>query len=81
MPIYTTVPDRLKAGEAVPISEIVGYAYPMPMRQTKSVLSWMQLCGVIEFVYEDGTKKARLTPFGQTVRTDLIVRLDEECDP
>lgn len=80
MPEYTTVPERLIAGEAVPVSEIIAYAYPMPLIQTKAVLFWMALCGVGEFSFEDETKKFSLTAFGQAVRTDFIVRLDEECE-
>lgn len=79
MPEYTTVPERLISGEKVPVSEIIAYAYPMPLIQTKAVLNWMTLCGVGVFTYEDETKKFSLTAFGQTVRTDFIVRLDEEC--
>lgn len=76
---YTDVPGRLITGEAVPVSEIVAYAYPMPLVQTKTALFWMTLCGVGVFSFEDDTKKFALTAFGQTIRTDFIVRLDEEC--
>lgn len=80
MPDYTDVPSRLITGEAVPVSEIIAYAYPMPLIQTKAVLYWMTLCGVGVFSYEGDTKKFALTSFGQSVRTDFIVRLDEECE-
>lgn len=79
MPTYTDVPSRLITGEAVPVSEIIAYAYPQSLTLTKTVLFWMTLCGIGAFSFEDETKLFSLTSFGQTVRTDFIVRLDEEC--
>lgn len=76
---YTDVPSRLITGESVPVSEVVAYAYPQSLLLTKTCLFWMTLCGIGEFVFEDDTKKFKLTAFGQAVRTDFIVRLDEEC--
>lgn len=79
MSIYDDVPFRLVTGEAVPVSEIIAYLEPMSTTEAKSILFWMKLTGILSEAFEDGTKKFTLTPFGQTVRTDFIVRLDEEC--
>lgn len=76
---YEDVPQRLLDGEDVPVSEIIGYFYPQPQALTRSQLSWASLCGVIEFVYDADTKFARMTPFGHTVRIELVKRIEGDC--
>lgn len=76
---YEDVPERLITGEAVPASEIIGYAAPNPDEATRCTLEvlCMMLCMVKVIV--DDVLCYQITAFGQTMRTDFIVRLDEEC--
>lgn len=76
---YEDVPQRLLDGEDVPVSEIIGYAHPMTTLQTKAVLNWMNLCGVVSLFFADDTKMCSITPFGHTVRQDLVKRIDGDC--
>jgi len=79
MPDYSDVPDRLLHDEAVPESEIVGYNTDMENIQTRITLSAMVMFNVLERIYEDDTVKYRITPFGHTMRTDFITRIDGDC--
>lgn len=76
---YEDVPERLIMGEAVPQSEIVGYAYPNPAEATRLCLNFMCMALVMEMLIVDDVLCFLITPFGQAMRTDFIIRLDEEC--
>lgn len=76
---YEDVPERLIMGEAVPASEIIGYAHPNPDEATRLCLNFLAMALVMEMSIVDGALCYGITSFGQTMRTDFIVRLDEEC--
>lgn len=76
---YEDVPQRLLDDEEVPVSEVIGYAYPQFQSLTRACLSWMQLCGVISLHYVDGTRVAQITPFGHQIRQDFVVRIEGDC--
>lgn len=76
---YEDVPERLIMGEAVPVSEIIGYAHPNPDEATRLCLNFLAMALVMEMSIVDDALCYSITAFGQTMRTDFIVRLDEEC--
>jgi len=77
---YEDVPERLISGEAVPASEIIGYAHPNPDEATRLTINFLVLAMCMEMSIVDDVLCYSITPFGQTMRTDFIVRLDEECE-
>jgi len=76
---YDDVPQRLRDGEAVPRSEIIGYwgsDQDIPITLGCEVLVQ---AFIMEKVFEDDTVKFRLTPLGLSIRADLILRLEGDC--
>jgi hypothetical protein len=76
---YEDVPQRLRDGEFVPRSEIIGhYGADSDVRITLGleVLSW---AGIMEKTIEDETVKFGLTPLGLSIRADFIIRLEGDC--
>lgn len=76
---YEDVPQRLLDGESVPRSEIIGYNAPMTRFQTDLYLFYFVLLGMMEKVFEDETVKYRITPFGQQMRQDIVIRIEGDC--
>lgn len=76
---YDDVPSRVLGGERVPASEVMAYLLPMPNSQSRLIISWLVLCGVLAIDYNDGVKKLQLTPFGALLRRDFVKRIDGDC--
>lgn len=76
---YEDVPQRILDGEEVPVSEVIGYAAPQTATLTRTCLSWLVLCGVLETFYTAETKVVKITPFGHAVRIDLVKRIEGDC--
>lgn len=76
---YEDVPIRILNDEAVPRSEILGYASPITNVQADLYLAYFEYAGVLVRVYEDDTLKYQITAFGHTVRRDLVKRIDGDC--
>lgn len=76
---YEDVPQRLRDGEFVPRSEIIGhYGADSDVRITLGleVLAW---AGIMEKTIEDETVKFGLTSIGLSIRADFIIRLEGDC--
>lgn len=76
---YTTVPDRLLSGEAVPRSEILAYATEVTHVESTYTLEILVMALLMEKVYEDDTVKFRITAFGQAMRIDFVKRIEGDC--
>jgi len=77
--MYEDVPQRLLDGEAVPRSEILGYAHPITNVHSDLYLAYFEYTGLLSRVYEGETLKYQITSFGHTVRQDLVKRIDGDC--
>ena len=76
---YNDVPQRLRDGEAVPRSEIIGhYGSDSDMRITLGCEVFV-MTGIMVKVYEDETVKFKLTSLGLAIRADFIIRLEGDC--
>ena len=76
---YEDVPQRLRDGEAVPRSEIIGHYGPTSDLKITLGLEVLRASFIMEKVFEDETVKYRLTALGAAIRTDLITRLEGDC--
>lgn len=76
---YEDVPQRLRDGEAVPRSEIIGHYGADQDIQITLGCEVLAMALIMEKVYEDETLKFRLTPLGQSIRADFILRLEGDC--
>jgi len=76
---YEDVPDRLLSGEAVPRSEIIGYANPNPEVATTYTLEILVQALLMVKVFEDDTVKFQITEFGQQMRIDFVKRIEGDC--
>ena len=76
---YEDVPQRLRDGEAVPRSEIIGYWAGFTDLQITLGCEVLVDAFIFEKVYEDGTLKFKLTPLGAAIRLDFITRLEGDC--
>jgi hypothetical protein len=76
---YEDVPQRLLEGEAVPRSEIIGYNAPMTMNQTDLILFRMEELFILQRSIVDERLCFSVTPFGQQLRQDFVIRIDGDC--
>lgn len=76
---YIDVPQRLLDGEAVPRSELIAYNTPMTKIQTDLSLFYFVMLGLLSKVYEGGTTKYQITPFGTAMRRDIVKRIEGDC--
>jgi hypothetical protein len=76
---YSDVPERLLSGEAVPASEILGYALPNPENATRMCLEIMCMALVMERSIVDDHLCYSITAFGQDMRRDFVVRIEGDC--
>lgn len=76
---YEDVPDRLLAGEAVPASEIIGYAHPNPDEATRLTINFLVLAMLMEMSIVADVLCYSITPFGQTMRIDFVKRIEGDC--
>ena len=76
---YEDVPERLINGEAVPRSEIIGYNGSTTDLQTTYCLNILVMATLMVKVFEDDTVKYQITPFGQAMRQDFLVRIFGDC--
>lgn len=76
---YTDVPARLLAGEAVPASEIIGYAHPNPDEATRLTLNFLAMALCMEMSIVDDALCYSITSFGFLMRTDFITRIEGDC--
>jgi hypothetical protein len=76
---YEDVPQRLRDGEAVPRSEIIGYWGSHADIVVTYCLEVMVTAGIMVKLYEDETAKYQLTALGSDIRSDFLIRLLGDC--
>lgn len=76
---FEDVPQRLRDGEFVPRSEIIGYVGPSHDIRVTLALEIMVMAGLMEKDLSDMTVKYGLTSFGAFVRQNFITRLEGDC--
>lgn len=76
---YEDVPQRLRDGEAVPRSEIVGHYGSANGLQVRLGLEVLRMAGIMFKEFSDETTKFGLTPLGLQIREDFITRLEGDC--
>lgn len=76
---YEDVPQRLRDGEAVPRSEIIGHYGPTSDVRITLALEVLTAATIMFKSFEDDTAKYGLTALGLSIREDLITRLEGDC--
>lgn len=76
---WASVPQRIRDGEAVPRSEIIGHFGADSDVLITLALEVLRNAQIMEKVFEEDTAKYRLTSLGMTIREDLITRLEGDC--
>jgi hypothetical protein len=76
---YDNVPQRLLDGEAVPRSEIIGYAAPLSQIQVDLILFRFEELFILQRSIVDDRLHFEITAFGQQLRQDLVKRIDGDC--
>ncbi len=76
---FTTVPDRLLGGEAVPRTEIIGYATEETAMGVTMCLEFMVMALVMNKVIVDDVLCFQITDFGQAMRIDFVKRIEGDC--
>lgn len=76
---YEDVPQRLRDGEYVPRSEIIGHYGPTEDVRITLGLEVLRSALILNKVIEDETVKYGLTPLGLSIRADFITRLEGDC--
>jgi hypothetical protein len=76
---YEDVPQRLRDGENVPRSEIIGHYGPTTDIKITLALEILTTAQIMVKVFEDDTVKYGLTALGMSIRADLITRLEGDC--
>lgn len=76
---YEDVPQRMRDGEQIPRSEIIGHFGADKDVIITLCLETLAAALILNKTYSEGTVKYGLTPLGLSIRESLIKRLEGDC--